>query len=122
MSSHYFQIADPYRWLEDPNSTETKSYIDAQNKMSQDFLDSFGQIGIITTKLFELRSQISMAALPLHHGNYYFYKVDVGLKTYVSNARLNALLTKSNFLLIFILFHTFTQLYIQKSIIKRQHD
>ncbi|KAI8055287.1 prolyl oligopeptidase family-domain-containing protein [Syncephalis plumigaleata] len=35
---HGYQIADPYRWLEDPNSANTKSFVEAQNKVTKDYL------------------------------------------------------------------------------------
>ena len=36
---HSTQIADPYRWLEDDNSSETKAWVEAQNKVTFGFLE-----------------------------------------------------------------------------------
>src|SRR5687768_17433546 len=33
-------IADPYRWLEDDNSAETKAWVEAQNKVTFGYLES----------------------------------------------------------------------------------
>src|SRR4029079_19667820 len=32
------KVADPYRWLEDDNSEQTKSWVQEQNKVTQDYL------------------------------------------------------------------------------------
>src|SRR5688572_31282211 len=35
---HGTKIADPYRWMENLEAPELKSWIDAQNKVTQDYL------------------------------------------------------------------------------------
>ena len=35
---HGTKISDPYRWLEDNNSKETAEWVEAQNKVTQEYL------------------------------------------------------------------------------------
>ena len=40
---HGTQVADPYRWLEDPDSPETRAWIEAENKITFAFLEKIPQ-------------------------------------------------------------------------------
>ncbi|OQY03272.1 MAG: hypothetical protein B6I20_05335, partial [Bacteroidetes bacterium 4572_117] len=47
-------VPDPYRWLEDDNSEETKAWVKAQNKVTFGYLDSIPFRDVIKAKLEEL--------------------------------------------------------------------
>ena len=47
-------VADPYRWLEDPNSAETREWVDNQNQVTQEFLQDISQKSEIKKRLTEL--------------------------------------------------------------------
>ena len=48
---HGHTIADPYRWLEDPNSAETVAWVEAQNKVTFGFLEKIEKRAVIRERL-----------------------------------------------------------------------
>ena len=68
------KVADPYRWLEDDRSAETKAWVEAQNKVTQDYLNKIPFREGIKNKLTELWNYEKFSA-PFKEGGYtYFYK------------------------------------------------
>lgn len=77
--TNFMQIADPYRWLEDPDSEETKQYVDAENKVAQPFLESCDQWKKINEKLTGIWDYPKYN-VPDRHGKYYFTYTNTGLQ------------------------------------------
>ena len=38
---HGTVVADPYRWLEDPDSKETMEWVEEQNRLTRNYIDSY---------------------------------------------------------------------------------
>ncbi len=69
-------IKDPYRWLEDDNSKETKEWVAAQNKVTDQYLSTIPFRNKVTEKLSELWNYPKYG-VPFKKGDYlYFYKND----------------------------------------------
>ncbi|MGL5407041.1 MAG: prolyl oligopeptidase family serine peptidase [Propionibacteriaceae bacterium] len=54
---HGHQIADPYRWLEDPDSAETQAWVDSQNQITQSYLTQLPQHAWFTQELKQIMMQ-----------------------------------------------------------------
>jgi len=67
------EIADPYRWLEDQQSPETRAWIDAQNKYTQAFLDTWPGRAALKRRLTEL-IRIETISVPAELNGRYFFK------------------------------------------------
>lgn len=73
------KIQDPYRWLEDINSADTKAWVEAQNKVTFDYLATIPQREKIKTRLTELWNYEKYSA-PFKEGGRYFYFKNDGLQ------------------------------------------
>jgi len=73
---HGTTIQDPYRWLEDDNSDETKSWVVDQNKSTFDYLDNIKYRKDIKERLESLWDYAKYSS-PFKEGDtYYYYKND----------------------------------------------
>src|ERR687885_225735 len=48
------KVADPYRWLEDLDSPETRAWVEAENKLTFDYLGQIPQRAAIKDRLTKL--------------------------------------------------------------------
>lgn len=76
---HGTQIKDVYRWLEDPDSTETEEFVNAQNSISRPFLENGEEWKKLNTKLTKLWNYPKYGC-PMRYGNYYYYFMNTGLQ------------------------------------------
>src|SRR5215510_9648434 len=68
---HGVEIVDPYRWLEDQDSPETRQWIDAQNRYSHSMLDGLPSRTAIQKRLTELL-RVDFVGQPFERGGRYF--------------------------------------------------
>ena len=76
---HGVKIADPYRWLEDLDSTETRAWVEAENKLTFGFLESISGRTAIKDRLTKLWNYEKYGT-PFKEGNRYFYTRNSGLQ------------------------------------------
>ncbi len=69
---HGVVVHDPYRWLEDQNSPETRAWIDAENACTQAVLSKLPGQDAIAKRLGEL-IKVDTIGLPTERGGRYFY-------------------------------------------------
>ena len=76
---HGTTVADPYRWLEDPNSEETKAWVQAQNEVTFGYLRQLPTVEPIKQRLTELWNY-ERYSVPFKRGGRYFYYKNDGLQ------------------------------------------
>ena len=72
-------VADPYRWLEDANSADTKQWVDAQNQVTQSYLGQIPARAAIKQRLTRLWNY-ERYSVPYKEGGRYFYSRNDGLQ------------------------------------------
>ena len=70
---HGVEITDPYRWLEDQQSPETRAWIDKQNAYTRVLLDSWPNRAALKRRLTELM-KVEAVGVPVERDGAYFFK------------------------------------------------
>ncbi len=78
---HGVEVADPYRWLEDPDADETRAWIEAQNKLTFGFLEEIPVRDEIKDRITELWDY-EKYSMPFKKGDRYFYYKNDGLQNH----------------------------------------
>jgi prolyl oligopeptidase len=73
------KVPDPYRWLEDENSSDTKTWVEAQNSLTFSYLDKISYREKLQTRLTELYNYPKISA-PFRRGDTYFFTKNDGLQ------------------------------------------
>src|SRR4051794_34273345 len=69
---HGRKVADPYRWLEDPNSDETRAWVDAQDQLLRGYLDDLPGREHLRQRLTQLLSS-GLVTAPAWRGDRCFF-------------------------------------------------
>lgn len=78
-SYHGTTVADPYRWLEDDNSAETKAWVAAENAVTDKFLAAMPQ-RLPVRKLYTELYNFEKFGVPFREGGRYFWTRNDGLQ------------------------------------------
>lgn len=76
---HGTKVSDPYRWLEELDSADTKAWVAAQNALTDSVVDKFPERIVIRKRLTELWNY-PRTGLPSKEANWYFYTRNDGLQ------------------------------------------
>ena len=70
------EVADPYRWLENDTSAATAAWVEAENKVTNEYLAQIPFRKQLLERLTNLANYEKIGAPFKKHGKYYFYKND----------------------------------------------
>jgi prolyl oligopeptidase len=76
---HGVTVADPYRWLEDPDSPETREWIAAENQITHHYLEQIPQRDQLRARLTELWD-FERYGVPIERGGRYLFSKNDGLQ------------------------------------------
>jgi prolyl oligopeptidase len=87
---HGTSVADPYRWLENPDSPETRAWIQAENAVTFGYLGAIPERAQIRARLEQAQNYVKYGAGFKAGGRYFFY-MNTGLQSqnvlYVQDSR-----------------------------------
>lgn len=72
-------VADPFRWLEDLNSKETATWVEAQDKLTRSYLERIPGRDALEKHLTELWN-VERYGIPFEEGGRYFFSKNDGLQ------------------------------------------
>ncbi|KAI9917523.1 hypothetical protein PsorP6_013094 [Peronosclerospora sorghi] len=78
-SLHGVEISDPYRWLEDPDATETREFVTQQNDVTQRVFRHVPSVAETKARITELFNYEKYSA-PRKYGGKYVYSKNDGLQ------------------------------------------
>jgi len=76
---HGVKVADPYRWLEDTDSRETKDWVEAENKLTFSYLENISYREAIRDRMTKLWNY-ERFTVPEQEGGRYFFQHNDGLQ------------------------------------------
>jgi prolyl oligopeptidase len=76
---HGVKVPDPYRWMENIDSPATRAWVEAEGKLSHDYLDAIPGREAIVQRLRQIWN-FERWSSPEHHGHYWFYTHNDGLQ------------------------------------------
>ncbi len=76
---HGVKVADPYRWLEDTDSADTRAWVEAENKVTFGYLEQIPYRKAIRERLTKLWN-FERFNVPRQQGGRYFYQHNNGLQ------------------------------------------
>ena len=72
------QVEDPYRWLEDADSQETKTFVKEQNELTEKYLAQWDKHSQIKDSMAKLWLDQNFDRIPRKFGQYYYTCKEVG--------------------------------------------
>src|SRR5215831_4382063 len=76
---HGVKVADPYHWMEDDNSAETKAWVEAENKITFDYLSKIPYRDDMKQRIQEVYNYPKYTA-PFRKKEYFYYYRNNGLQ------------------------------------------
>ncbi len=69
-------VADPYRWMEDPDDPETRAWSETQSHAAEEYLTALPARGVIHQRLTRLWDYPKQSAPAMHGGRSFFFRND----------------------------------------------